>query len=187
MSSIRIVVSAGSSGVRKKITSVLAAAGHLVIGETNNGPEALRLIQSLQPDVAVIDIDTAPGMSAAKMLEDDGQIGLVLLGTHPRREHNSPVISGQIQKPVHDEALLTAVDFASAGLIRLRKMADEVAKLRDTLETRKLVEKAKGILMETLGIPEAEAYRRIQQQSMNKRVSLKRIAEAVITAHEFKK
>lgn len=186
MSGIRVVISAGSAGVRKKISSTLATTGILVIGETDNGPGALRMIQSLQPDVAVIDVDTAPGLAAAKMLEEDGQIGLVLVGSHPRREHNSPVVSGQILKPVHDAALLTAIDFAAAGQTRLRKMADELAKLRETLETRKLVEKAKGILMETLGIGEAEAYRRIQQQSMNKRVSLKRIAEAIVTAHEFK-
>ncbi|MDW7650770.1 MAG: ANTAR domain-containing protein [Bacillota bacterium] len=186
MSGIRIVVSAGSSGIRNKISSVLATAGNLIIGETDNGPGALRLIQSLQPDVAIIDIDSSQGMSAAKMLEEDGQIGLVLIGTHPRREHNAPVVSGQIQKPVHDAALLTAVDFAAAGQTRLRKMADELAKLKDTLETRKLVEKAKGILMDTLSIGEAEAYKRIQQQSMNKRVALRRIAEAIITAHEFR-
>jgi len=65
-------------------------------------------------------------------------------------------------------------------------MADELAKVRDMLETRKLVEKAKGILMETLGLSEKDAYKRLQQQSMNKRISLKRIAEAVITANEFK-
>lgn len=186
MSGVRVVVSTDTAGVRKKVSSILATAGMLVIGEADSGPGALRLIQSLQPDVAIVDIDSATGLSAAKMLEEDGHIGLVLLGTHPRREHNSPVVSGQILKPVNDAALLTAVDFAAAGQTRLRKMADELAKVKNTLETRKLVEKAKGILMETLGIAEGEAYRRIQQQSMNKRVSLKRIAEAIITAHEFR-
>jgi two-component system, response regulator PdtaR len=186
MGGMRVVVSTGSAGIRKKISTVLAAADILVIGEADSGPGALRLIQQLQPDVAIIDIDTAPGMSAAKMLEEDGQIGLVLMGTHPRRNHNGPHVSGQILKPVNDTALLTAVEFAAAGQMRLRKMADELAKAKDTLETRKLVEKAKGILMETLGLAETEAYRRIQQQSMNKRVSLKRIAEAIITAHEFR-
>lgn len=186
MSGIRIAVCIGSSGIRKKISAVLATAGHLVVGEADHSSGALRLIQSLQPDVAVIDIDTAPGLSAAKMLEEDGQIGLVLVGTHPWREHNSTMMSGQILKPINDAALITAVEFAAAGQTRLRKMADELQKLRETLETRKTVERAKGILMETLGITEAEAYKRLQQQSMNKRVSLKRIAEALITASEFK-
>lgn len=186
MGSVRVVVSIGTSGSRMKISSILSAAGCLVVGETDNGTGALRLIQSLQPDVAVIDIDSPAGLSAAKMLEEDGQIGLVLIGTHPRREHRNEVVSGQILKPVNDTALLTAVDFAVAGQVRLRKMADEVAKLKNTLGTRVLVEKAKGILMESLGIQEGEAYRRIQQQSMNKRVSLKRIAEAIVTAHEFR-
>jgi len=186
MSGVRVVVSAGSAGTRKKISAVLAAAGYLVIGETDNGPGALRLIQSLVPEVAVIDIDSPQGLSAAKLLEEDGQIGLVLVATHPRRDHNSDVISGQILKPIQDASLLTAVEFASAGQLRLRKMADELARLKEKLESRKIVEKAKGILMETLGINEAEAYRRIQQQSMNKRVSLRKIAEAVITAHEFR-
>jgi two-component system, response regulator PdtaR len=184
MSGIRVVVSTSTAGIRKKISSVLATAGILVIGETDSGPGALRLIQQLQPDVAIIDIDTPAGLSAAKMLEEDGQIGLVLLATHPRREQY--LVSGQLLKPVSEAALITAVNFAAAGQNRVKKMADELAKIRETLESRKLVEKAKGILMESLGIPEAEAYRRIQQQSMNKRVSLKRIAEAIITAHEFR-
>lgn len=186
MSNIRVVVSTGSDGMRKKIVHVLASAGMMVVGETASDSSALRLIQQLQPDVAIVDIDTAPGLSAAKMLEEDGQIGLVLLGTHPRRGNNGPLLSGQLLKPVNEAALLAAVEFAAAGQARLRKMADELAKFKEQLESRKLIEKAKGILMETLGIPEAEAYRRIQQQSMNKRVALRRIAEAIITAHEFR-
>lgn len=185
MSGIRIVVSAGSSDLRKKINSILATAGHLTVAESDNGPGTLRLIQSLQPDVAILDIDSPQGLSAAKLLEEDGQIGLVLLGTHQRGEHNTEVVSGLILKPVNDAALLTAVNFSAAGQLRLRKMADELAKVRDMLETRKLVEKAKGILMESLGIKEAEAYKKIQQQSMNKRVALRRIAEAIITANEM--
>ena len=186
MSGIRIAVSAGSSGVRKTISATLAASGHLVVGDIVNKPGALRLIQTLQPEVAIIDIDTPQGMSMVKMLEEDGQIGLVLIGTHPRRERNGDAVSGLIIKPVNEAALLTAVDFAAAGQTRLRNMADELAKLKETLETRKLVEKAKGILMETLSIGEGEAYKRIQKQSMNKRVSLKRVAEAIVTAHEFR-
>lgn len=182
---VRVVISAGTEGARKRIASVLQASGILVIGETDNGPGALRLIQSLQPDVAVVDIDTPQGLSAAKTLEEDGQVGLVLLGTHPRREYHQ-LVSGQILKPLNEPALLTAVEFAAAGQLRMKKMADELFKIKQALETRKLVEKAKGILMEKLGISEAEAYRRIQQQSMNKRVAIKKIAEAVITANEFK-
>lgn len=185
MNGVRITVSAGSAGVRRNISSILAAAGHLIVGEADNEPGVLRLIQALQPDVAVIDIDTPQGISAARMLEENRQIGLVLVGTHPRRAQNT-TISGQILKPVNDAALLTAVEFAAAGQSRLRKMADQLAKMKEALETRKAVERAKGILMESLGIPETEAFRRIQQQSMNKRVALKQIAEAIITAHEFK-
>ncbi len=181
----RVVVSVGSSGIRNKVCSVLAASGYLIIGETDNGPKALRIIQSLQPDVVVIDIDSPQGMSAAKMLEEDGQAGLVLVGTHPKRD-NRHLMAGQILKPVNEAALLTAIEFATAGQHRLRKMTDELAKLRETLVTRKLVEKAKGILMETAGMSEAEAYKRIQQQSMNRRVSLRRIAEAIITAQDFR-
>ncbi|EEG76128.1 ANTAR domain-containing response regulator [Dethiobacter alkaliphilus] len=185
MSGVRVVVSA-SAGIRKKVGSVMATAGNLVIGETDSGPGALRMIQSLQPDVVVIDTDSPHGKSAAEMLEEDGQIGLVLLGTHQRRERNGPYISGMILKPVQDTALITAVEFAAAAQHRMRKMADELAKMKETLATRKAVEKAKGILMETLGLPEAQAYKRIQQQSMNKRVSIRRIAEAIITANDFK-
>ncbi|MCR3921727.1 MAG: ANTAR domain-containing protein [Firmicutes bacterium] len=185
MSDMRVVVSASTAGARSNISSILTKTGKLVIGETDNGAGTLRLIQSLQPDVAVIDIDSAPGLSIVKMLEDDGQIGIVLIGSHSRREQQGKLVSGFILKPVTEATLVTAVEFAAAGQNRLQKMADELAKMKNTLETRKLVERAKGILMETLGVSEPEAYRRIQQQSMNKRVSLKRIAEAVITAHEF--
>ena len=105
MSGVRVVISAGSIGLRKKVSSMIATAGNLVIGETDSGPGALRLIQSLQPDVVVIDVDSPQGQSAVQMLEEDGQIGLVLLATHRRREHNGPFISGQIIKPVDEAAL----------------------------------------------------------------------------------
>jgi response regulator NasT len=186
MGALRVVVSAPSAEARRKICAILATAGCVVTGETDNGPGALRMIQALQPEVAIIDIDSPQGLAAAKMLEEDGQMALVLVGTHPRRE-NRQVVSGQIMKPINEAALLTAVEFASAGQLRVRKMADEVARLRETVATRKAVERAKGILMETLQITEADAYRRIQQQSMNRRVSLRQIAEAIITAQEFKK
>jgi len=181
----RISICSASAGIRKEINSILAAAGYLVVGEAGTGAGTLRLIQALQPDVAVIDIDSQQGMAVAKMLEDDGQIALVLLSAHPRRGLGS-IASGQLQKPVNNAALLTAVEFAAAGQVRLRKVADDLAKMKETLETRKVVEKAKGIVMDSLKCSEKDAYRMIQQQSMNKRKSLKSIAEAIITAHELK-
>jgi response regulator NasT len=182
---VRVFISSDSAGIRKEVNSMLTTAGCLVVGEAGNGPGMLRLIQALQPDVVVADIDSRQGTAAAKLLEEDGQIALVLLSTYPRRGQNS-TFSGQIQKPVNETALLTAVEFAAAGMCRLRKVADDLAKIKETLETRKVVERAKGVLMDTLRLSEQDAYRMIQQQSMNKRKSLKNIAEAIITAHEFK-
>ena len=184
MNGVRVVISIISKDARKKISSVLQSSGYLVIGETDNGPGALRLIQALQPDIVLIDIDNPQGLSAAQILEEEGRVGLILIGTHPIRE-NLNVLSGQILKPVSDLALLTAVDFVASSQMRIQKMTDEISKLRNMLATRKLVEKAKGLLMKTLGITEAEAYRRIQQQSMNKRVSIQKIAEAIVTFYEL--
>jgi response regulator NasT len=182
---VRVFISSDSAGIRKDVNSILTTAGCLVVGEAGNGPGMLRLIQALQPDVVVADIDSRQGTAAAKLLEEDGQIALVLLSNYPRRGQNS-TFSGQIQKPVNETALLTAVEFAAAGMHRLRKVADDLARTKEALETRKVVEKAKGLLMNSLGLSEQDAYRKIQQQSMNKRKPLKDIAEAVITAHEFK-
>ncbi|MBT9173310.1 MAG: putative transcriptional regulatory protein pdtaR [Syntrophomonadaceae bacterium] len=184
MSGVRVFISSDSAGVRKESGSILATAGCLVVGEAGSGTGVLRLIQALQPDVAVVDIDSRQGIAAAKLLEEDGQIALVLLSAYPRRGRSSTV-SGQIQKPVNETALLTAVEFAAAGMCRLRKAADDLARMKETLETRKVVERAKGFLMDSLGCSEQDAYRMIQQQSMNKRRPLKNIAEAIITAHEF--
>lgn len=185
MRQVRVVICADTESNRKKYSSCLFAAGISVIGETESSHGALRLIQQLQPDVAVIDIDSVPGLSAAAMLEDDGQIGLVLVGSNRPVRPQNVLGSGLLTKPVSGEALAAATEFAAAGQARLCKVSMELAKTRETLETRKLVERAKGMLMEKLGLSESQAYRRLQTQSMNKRVSLKKVAEAIITAHEF--
>jgi len=122
MSGVRVFISSDSAGARKEIASILATAGCLVVGEAGSGTGVLRLIQALQPDVAVVDIDSRQGIAAAKLLEEDGQIALVLLSAYPRRGRSSTV-SGQIQKPVNETALLTAVEFAAAGMCRpLRRL-----------------------------------------------------------------
>jgi len=187
----RIVIADPDPIVRKNLKAILAQAGHVVVGEAEDGLTVLKMIRTRQPDVAVLDARMAvmDGAELAYIIEEDGLGPVILMapGDQFRNaegfgEHNS---FAYVIKPVSEASLIPIIDVVTKNYRRIRVLEQEVSKLKDTLETRKLVEKAKGILMDAYNLSEAEAFKRIQKQSMNKRVSMKSVAKAIILANEI--
>lgn len=187
----KIFVALADAALRKRIKQILTKEGYLVTGEAEDGPLALRQIRALAPDMVITEAELPGmgGMEVAKIIAEDRLAPVLLVasslhGDFVQRARESWVFA-LVSPPVQASNLIPAVESAMLNFRKIVRLEEEVDKLKETLQTRKLVEKAKGILMETLGLPEAEAFRRIQKQSMDKCTSMKAIAEAIILAHEL--
>ena len=166
----------------------LEALGHKVIGEASNGKEAVNLARELKPDIALLDIKMPEldGIEAAKKITQERPIPIILLTAFSERELAERAaeanVAAYLMKPVSEQDLLPAIALAVSRFKEFQSLHQEVDDLRDALETRKLVERAKGILMRRLNLTEEEAFRRMQRRSQNENKKLGEIAEAIITA-----
>lgn len=189
---LRVIIAIGDQGQRHTVKDILNRNSYIIVGESGDGLTALKQIRSLQPDLVVLDynLPVMDGLAIADILEEDRIAPYVVVVDYKERQGISKLRDGKtltyLIKPVNEMNLLPAVEIAVDHYDKVIRLQKEISDLKNTLETRKLVEKAKGILMKTLGITEQEAFKRIQKQSMNKRVSIKSIAEAIILADEFK-
>lgn len=186
----RVVIADSDAQSRKYLKAILNQAGHVVVGEADDGLEALKLVRTRQPDLVILDAKMAvmDVSDFANIIEDDGLAPVILMIQGDHHTINELVAEGYsfayIIKPVTEKSLLPIIDIVLKDFRKIRNLEQEVDKLKNLIETRKLVDKAKGILMDSLKLSEAEAFKRIQKQSMNKRVSMKSVAKAIILAHE---
>lgn len=191
MGEIRIVVADSDAQTRKSLKAILSQAGHVVVGEADEGLAALKLVRTRQPDLVILDAKMAvmDGAELGYIIEEDGLAPVILMtaGDKLRIDDQNGVQQSfaYVVKPVTENSLLPIMDVVIKNYRKIRVLEQEVIKLKDSIETRKFVEKAKGILMDTHKFSEAEAFKRIQKQSMNKRVSMKSVAKAIILAHEI--
>lgn len=193
MSELRIVLADSDPVQRKNLRSMLVKLGYWVVGEAEDGLSALKLVRSRQPDLLIIDaaMPGMDGLEVARLLYEDKLAPVIVLVSTVNSSlldrAKGARVSALLTRPVDEASLLPAVELAMANYQEVVKLERQVQELKEALETRKLVERAKGILMETLGLTEAEAYRRMQKQSMDKRISMRQVAEAIILAHSIKK
>ncbi|CCO08024.1 ANTAR domain-containing response regulator [Desulforamulus hydrothermalis] len=192
MANPRIVIVDADEAWCKHIKTLLGKLGCLVVGDASDGPGALQLVRNRHPDLLIIQdcLQGISGLEVARIMYED-QLGPVILTTDYLRQDTiekarEARVFSILQKPVEEHALWPAVELALANYQEIVKLEKQLKDLRDTLETRKLVEKAKGILMQTMKLSEEEAYKRMQRQSMNKRISMRAVAEAIILAHSIK-
>jgi len=147
----------------------------------------------LRPGIVIMDIKMPDmdGIDAARILTQERIAPVVLLTAYSQSElierAKDAGVVGYIVKPVRESDLAPAIEVALARFSELRALEREVGDLKDALETRKLVDRAKGILMDGQSLTESQAFRRIQTMSMNTRKSMKQVAEAIILAHEAAK
>jgi response regulator NasT len=185
----RVIVADDESLVRADLREALTELGYLVVGEVGDGQSAVNMARELDPDVVVMDIKM-PGMDgieAAQVLTEERIAPVVLLTAYSQKDlierAKEAGVVGYLVKPFRETDLAPAIELALARFAEFRALQDEVGNLTEALETRKKVERAKGILMDTQGMNEAEAFRKIQKMSMNTRKPMKEVAEAIILAN----
>jgi AmiR/NasT family two-component response regulator len=188
MEALRILVADDESLRVMSLKGQLESLGHKVVAEATNGKEAVRLAQELKPDMAILDIKMPEmdGIEAAQKITEERPIPIILLTAYSERELAERAamanVSAYLMKPVSEQDLLPAIALAVQRFKEFQSLHQEVDNLRDALETRKLVERAKGILMRRLNLTEEEAFRRMQRRSQNENKKLGEIAQAIITA-----
>lgn len=192
----RVLVAAANADLRKSLKQLLIRGGYHVLGEAEDGFQALRQARSLDPDLVLIDTDL-PGINGfeiGRVLSEDRIAPVLLIARETflfaqfEREKGRPVQFpvGYVTKPLTEYNLFPAIESMLSFYRHIQDLESEIKNLREKIETRKVVERAKGILMEQLGISEAEAYRRLQKQSMDRCIPMRKVAEAIILAHELK-
>jgi len=186
----RVIIADDESIIRMDLREMLANLGYLVVGEVGDGQSAVNLSRELRPDIVIMDIKMPDmdGIEAARVLTEERIAPVVLLSAYSQRElvqrAREAGVVAYLVKPYREEELTPAIEVALARFAEFKDLQKQVNDLTEALETRKLVDRAKGILMDKQGLSEAEAFRKIQKMSMDNRKPMKEVAEAIILAHQ---
>ncbi|HHV18610.1 MAG TPA: response regulator [Thermoanaerobacterales bacterium] len=189
---MRIMVVDDEPIIRMDLIEILLENNCTVVAEASDGETAVNLARSIVPDVALMDIKmpgNIDGMEAAKILIEEEICPVVLLTAYNQKEliEESTTIGvyGYLVKPIKESEVYPALKVAVAKWLGMQKLKVENADLKDKLEKRKVIDIAKGILMDKYEMKEREAYRRIQRLSMEKRLDMIEIAKSIILSNEF--
>lgn len=190
MQKLRILLADDEALIRLDLREMLTEAGHEIVGEAANGQEAVQLAQELRPDIVIMDVKmpVMDGLTAAQQITETGIAPVLLLTAYSQQDiiarATEAGVIAYLVKPVREQQLFPAVEVAVSRFRAWQELGRELDELKESLATRKLVDRAKGILMAAHQMTEQEAYRKMQQFSMAKRISLKKLAEEIIAADE---
>lgn len=192
MENLRILIADNESIIRMDLRELLEEAGHEVVGEAADGLAAVESTRKLKPDLVIMDIKMPEmdGIAAAKIISNEKLAPVLLLTAYSQKEivekaKDSGVLA-YLVKPVKESNLFPAMEIALSRFKEYMQIEQELLDLRNSLETRKILDRAKGLLMDAYNLSEQEAFRRIQQYSMAKRKSIREVAEAIIDASKKK-
>jgi response regulator NasT len=187
----RILIADDESLIRLDLREMLVHLGYDVVGEAGDGSAAMDLADKLRPDLVVMDIKMpeVDGISAAEHLTRERIAPVVLLTAYSdqalvERAKEAGVV-GYLVKPFREAELMPVIELSLARFEEFRTLETEVGGLKEALESRKIVERAKGVLMESHGLRESEAFHRIRKTSMDARKSMREVAEAILLTHEM--
>ncbi len=192
MAEERVILADSDIQWRKTVKAIITKAGFSVVGEAEDGLNALKQVRSRQPDLLIIEAmgQGMSGLEVARLLYEDKLAPVVvftsLINNEILEKAKEAHAAALLAKTVDEVNLLSVIEIALTNYQELIKLENQVKELKETLETRKAIERAKGILMETIGLTEAEAFKRMQKQSMNKRISMRQLAEAIILTHNLR-
>ena len=193
MAQTRLVIADDESIIRMNLKETLVGLGYLVVGEAGDGVSVINLSRELRPDLVLMDIKMPKldGIQAAKILTEEKIAPVLLLTAYSDRElverAKEAGVVNYVVKPFREAELLPAIEIAMARYQEFLELDKHIADLKETLDTRKLVERAKGILMRDQHLSEEDAFRKIQKQSMDMRKTMREIAEAIILMEKMKK
>jgi len=191
LQTLRVLIADDEPIIRLDLKQMLADMGHLVVGEAADGATALHLARQLRPDLAILDVKmpVMDGIDAAAAIASERICPVLILTAYGQTElverARDAGVFGYLMKPFTESDLYPSIEISISRFRELQQLEEQVGSLQDALETRKVVERAKAVLMEKYGLKEPEAFRRIQQQSMKTRKPMKEIAEAILLASDL--
>ena len=182
----RVLVAEDEALIRMDLVELLTDEGYDVVGQAADGEQALALARELEPDLVVMDVKMPKmdGITAAEHIAEERIAPVVMLTAFSQRDlverARKAGAMAYVVKPFDASDVVPAIEIALARFDEIRAVEDEVADLQERLDSRRVVEQAKGLLMEGLGLSEPEAFRFIQKTAMDLRKSMREVAQGVI-------
>ena len=183
---LKVLVVEDEALIRMDLAEMLTEEGYVVAGEAGDGEQALELARRLHPDLVIMDIKMpkVDGITAASAIVEERIAPVVMLTAFSQRDlieqARDAGAMAYLVKPFQRHELVPAIELAVSRFAEKRALEDEVATLSERLETRKVVDRAKGLLMTRQQMTEPEAFRWIQRTAMDRRTTMKAVAEAVV-------
>jgi AmiR/NasT family two-component response regulator len=182
----RVVIAEDEAIIRLDLRETLEEEGYEVVGETGRGDEAVQLAREVRPDLAILDIKMPglDGLAAAQQITSERLCGVLILTAFSQRDFVEQARDAgalaYLVKPFQKSELVPAMELAIGRFRELDALSKEVADLTEQLEARKLIDRAKGILMDRHAMTEAEAFSFVQKRAMSERTKMRAIAEQII-------
>ena len=183
---IRVVIAEDEAIIRLDLRETLEEEGYQVVGETGRGDKAVELVRSLQPDLAILDIKMPhmDGLEAARIISEERICGVLMLTAFSQREvvedARDAGALAYLVKPYQKSDLIPAIEVAIGRFRELQQLSGEVDALGEQLEARKIIDRAKGVLIDECGLKETEAFSFIQRTAMSERSRMREVAERVL-------
>lgn len=182
----RVLIAEDEALIRMDLAEMLRDEGYEIVGEAGDGQEAVELAEALTPDLVIMDVKMPrrDGIDAASEIASKRIAPIVILTAFSQRElvekARDAGAMAYLVKPFNVNDLIPAIEVAVSRFGEIHALEEEVATLSERLETRKLVERAKGLLQANQGMTEPEAFKWIQRAAMDRRTTMKRVAEVVL-------
>ena len=183
---LRVVIAEDEAIIRMDLRETLEEEGYQVVGETGRGDQAVDLVRELQPDLAVLDIKMPgmDGLEAARVINDERICGVLMLTAFSQREvveeaRDAGALAFLV-KPFQKSDLVPAIEVAMGRFRELQALSGEIDALGEQLESRKIIDRAKGVLMDEVGLSESDAFAFIQSTAMKERTRMRAVADRIL-------